>query len=91
MRMQRAPDKNYRIYRQQTPKDTNRQVSRGMIEPATWRSDALFYGTRTVPQTIREHVHQRLGPALRAKETVSDIAQDAVMEVLRFGPKFQVS
>lgn len=40
---------------------------------------------------IRKRVEQRLGPQLRAKETVSDIAQDTVMEVLRHGPNFRVS
>jgi RNA polymerase sigma factor (sigma-70 family) len=40
---------------------------------------------------IREHVGRRLGAQLRAKETISDIVQDTVMQVLRYGPRFQVS
>jgi RNA polymerase sigma-70 factor (ECF subfamily) len=40
---------------------------------------------------IRDQVSRRLGPRLREKETVSDIVQDAMVEFLRFGPKFRVS
>jgi RNA polymerase sigma-70 factor (ECF subfamily) len=40
---------------------------------------------------IRIHVRQRLGPALRAKEETSDLVQDALIEFLRYGPRFEVA
>ncbi len=40
---------------------------------------------------IREHVHRRLGPGLRAHADTNDFVQDAFVEVLRTGPRFLVS
>jgi RNA polymerase sigma-70 factor (ECF subfamily) len=40
---------------------------------------------------IRSHVSQRLGEALRAKEETSDVVQDALVEFLRYGPRFELS
>lgn len=37
---------------------------------------------------IREHVSKRLGPLLRRVNETQDIVQDAVVEVLRYGPRF---
>jgi len=37
---------------------------------------------------IREHVSKRLGPLLRRANETQDIVQDAVVEVLRYGPRF---
>lgn len=37
---------------------------------------------------IQERVRARLGPALRAKGETQDYVQDAVIEVLRYGPRF---
>ncbi|MCC7013092.1 MAG: sigma-70 family RNA polymerase sigma factor [Planctomycetes bacterium] len=39
---------------------------------------------------IRVHVRQRLGEALRAKEETGDIVQDALLEFLRYGPRFEI-
>jgi RNA polymerase sigma-70 factor (ECF subfamily) len=50
--------------------------------------DALL--VRHLP-SIREQVQRRLGPELGRKETISDIAQDTVLEVLEYGPAFRVS
>jgi len=40
---------------------------------------------------IRARVHARLGPALRAKAETGDLVHDAVVELLRYGPRFTVS
>jgi len=40
---------------------------------------------------IRAHIHQRLGGLLRAKEETTDIVQDALLEFLRYGPRFECS
>lgn len=40
---------------------------------------------------IQIHVRQRLGAALRAKEETVDVVQDALVEFLRYGPRFEVS
>jgi RNA polymerase sigma-70 factor (ECF subfamily) len=40
---------------------------------------------------IRAHVEHRLGDFLRAKEDSGDIVQDALVEFLRYGPRFEVS
>ena len=40
---------------------------------------------------IRERVHHRLGDKLRAKEETQDFVQDAMVEVLRYGPRFLMS
>jgi RNA polymerase sigma-70 factor (ECF subfamily) len=40
---------------------------------------------------IKTYVHQRLGDFLRTKEEPSDIVQTALVEFLRYGPRFQVS
>ena len=40
---------------------------------------------------IRGRVVKRLGPLLRAKGDATDYVQDAMVEVLRFGPKFVMS
>jgi len=37
---------------------------------------------------VRERARQLLGPGLRAKLTSEDVAHDAVVEFLRYGPKF---
>lgn len=37
---------------------------------------------------IEEHVRRRLGPALRARGDTQDYMQDAMVEVLQYGPKF---
>ncbi len=37
---------------------------------------------------IRRHVHQRIGPVLRSKGETGDYVQDALIEFLRFGPRF---
>jgi len=39
---------------------------------------------------VREYVRQRLGPALRAREEPSDVVQDALVEFLRYGPRFEL-
>lgn len=40
---------------------------------------------------IHEHVRMRLGPALRQKAESMDLVQDALVDVLRWGPKFTIS
>jgi len=40
---------------------------------------------------IQTYVHQRLGDFLRSKEDSADIVQTALVEFLRYGPRFQVS
>ena len=40
---------------------------------------------------IQSHVHKRLGGLVRAKEETSDVVQNALVEFLRYGPRFQVS
>lgn len=40
---------------------------------------------------IRSQVGRRLGDALRAKGETQDFVQDAMMEVLRYGPRFLMS
>ena len=40
---------------------------------------------------IREHVERRLGQLLRAKGEADDYVQDAVIEVLRYGPRFLIA
>ncbi len=37
---------------------------------------------------IREHVKKRLGPLLRGKAETQDYVQDALVEFLRYGPRF---
>lgn len=37
---------------------------------------------------IKEHVSKRLGPLLRRANETQDIVQDAVVEVMRYGPRF---
>lgn len=37
---------------------------------------------------IRARVRARLGPLLRAKEETDDVVQDALLELLRYGPRF---
>ncbi len=39
---------------------------------------------------IRAHVRKRLGERLRAKAETEDYVQDAVVEMLRYGPRFMV-
>lgn len=39
---------------------------------------------------IHERVRARLGDALRAKEETQDIVQSALMEFLRYGPRFEL-
>lgn len=39
---------------------------------------------------IRAHVRKRLGEALRAKAETDDFVQEAVIEMLRYGPRFVV-
>ncbi|MBL8754430.1 MAG: sigma-70 family RNA polymerase sigma factor [Planctomycetes bacterium] len=39
---------------------------------------------------IGDHVHRRLGPALRARVDTQDIVQNTLLEVLRSGPRFVV-
>lgn len=39
---------------------------------------------------IREYVRQRLGPVLRAREEPNDVVQDALVEFLRYGPRFEL-
>lgn len=40
---------------------------------------------------IRSQVSQRLGGLLRAKEETTDVVQDALIEFLRYGPRFEVA
>ena len=40
---------------------------------------------------IEARVRQRLGPMLRAKAETADFVQEAVVDVLRYGPRFVVS
>lgn len=40
---------------------------------------------------IRKRVSRRLGPLLRAKGETGDYVQDAMVDVLRYGPKFVMS
>ncbi len=40
---------------------------------------------------IREHVHKRLGPALRQKVESGDIVQEAFIEFLEYGPRFRIT
>ena len=40
---------------------------------------------------IQTHVSQRLGGLVRAKEDTNDVVQDALVEFLRYGPRFKVS
>jgi len=40
---------------------------------------------------IRDHVRRRVGPMLRGKGEISDYVQDAMVELLRYGPRFHVS
>jgi RNA polymerase sigma-70 factor (ECF subfamily) len=40
---------------------------------------------------IRERVHRRLGPALRARAETGDLVQDALVRILEHGPRFLVS
>ncbi len=40
---------------------------------------------------IQAHVSQRLGGLVRAKEESADVVQDALVEFLRYGPRFKVS
>jgi RNA polymerase sigma-70 factor (ECF subfamily) len=40
---------------------------------------------------IRAHVSRRLGGLVRAKEETTDIVQEALVEFLRYGPRFEVS
>jgi RNA polymerase sigma-70 factor (ECF subfamily) len=40
---------------------------------------------------VRERVRRRLGPLLRAKAQTDDFVQDAVVEVLRYAPRFEVA
>ncbi len=37
---------------------------------------------------IRERVRRRLGAELRAREETDDVVQDALLELLRYGPRF---
>jgi RNA polymerase sigma factor (sigma-70 family) len=39
---------------------------------------------------LRTHVERRLGPFLRARGDADDYLQDAILDFLRFGPRFQV-
>lgn len=45
---------------------------------------------RDLPR-IREKVGRRLGPGLRKKESPSDIVQDAVVDLLKYGPRFRIA
>ena len=40
---------------------------------------------------LRQHVRSRLGSLLRAKGEVDDYVQEAMVEILRYGPRFVVS
>ena len=40
---------------------------------------------------IQAHVEKRLGGLVRAKEETADVVQDALVEFLRYGPRFNVS
>ena len=40
---------------------------------------------------IRNKVHQRLGDALRGKAETVDFVQDAMVEMLRYGPRFELA
>src|SRR5688572_23070159 len=40
---------------------------------------------------INAHVRKRLGGVLRAKEETEDIVQEALIDFLRYGPRFKVS
>lgn len=40
---------------------------------------------------IRAHVSERLGDLLRAKEETGDIVQGALLEFLRYGPRFELA
>ena len=50
--------------------------------------DALL--ARNMPW-IHAHVRRRMGAALRSKEESSDVVQDAVVEFLTHGPRFQIA
>lgn len=39
---------------------------------------------------VRNHVRRRLGAALRAREQTDDFVQEAMVELLRYGPRFVV-
>lgn len=39
---------------------------------------------------VRQRVRERLGPRLRAKVTSDDVVQDAVVEFLRYGPRYVI-
>lgn len=41
--------------------------------------------------SVREHVHRLLGDELRAKHETVDFVQDALVEFLRYSPRFQVA
>lgn len=40
---------------------------------------------------IQSHVSNRMGGLVRAKEDTQDVVQDALVEFLRYGPRFKVS
>ncbi|MCA8944322.1 MAG: sigma-70 family RNA polymerase sigma factor [Planctomycetes bacterium] len=40
---------------------------------------------------IRGYVHRRLGDQLRAKDDTQDIVQEALIEFMKFGPKFVIA
>lgn len=40
---------------------------------------------------VREHVHRRLGPVLRGKAETVDFVQDAMIDFLEYGPRFELS
>ncbi|MEM7233395.1 MAG: hypothetical protein AAF517_14550, partial [Planctomycetota bacterium] len=40
---------------------------------------------------IRARVAQRMGPLLKAKGRTTDYVQDAMVEILRYGPRFVMS
>ncbi len=40
---------------------------------------------------IRDFVHRRMGPLLRAKEETDDVIQETALELLRYGPRFALS
>jgi RNA polymerase sigma-70 factor (ECF subfamily) len=40
---------------------------------------------------VRDQVHRRLGPLLRRRGETQDFVQDAMVEVLRYGPRFVLS
>ena len=39
---------------------------------------------------VRKYVHQRLGNRLRQKDDTGDVVQDAMLQFLRYSPRFQV-